>query len=273
MATLVEQAPHIVSRPATPPHVTLNTSTRGTPAPVPNKHIPICSPGRAPGTDLATPPTSPPTKISTLEAPAYVLYPADSFRTLSLAPKVYAIEPAKVAEAVEKYATQPLPDPKLVFPWLHGLHVDNSIQLAFFVARRRSLRRVPPSLRSITIVKAGGDLSKSKLKGAVAPEELLNAQSLTLDVKDSRFIEADPRDGFSVRNFQIQACKMATVSDIIVYGDDDTPAKDVVLLGERMAWAQRALRKRYSIMGWESGEFNTFVVSSMWAVYLLLLLC
>jgi dual specificity MAP kinase phosphatase len=264
MATIVEQAPTIPSRPTTPPpHLTLNTSVRGTPAPIPNKHIPVCSPGRAPGTGLTTPPTSPPTRNSSLASVSYVLHPADPFSTVSLTPKVYAIESAKVHEALERYATQPLPDPKLVFPWLHGLHAENAIQLAFFVARKRTLRRVPQALRGITIVKAGGDLSRSKLKGAVAPEELLSAQSFISDAEDSRFIESDPKDGFSVRNFQIQACKMATVSDVIVYGDDETTADEVLLLGERMAWAQMHAREKLFAMGWESGEFNTFVVLSM----------
>jgi dual specificity MAP kinase phosphatase len=173
---------------------------------------------------------------------------------------VFSIEPQAVAEAIEHQATQPLPDPKLVFPWLHGLHSENSIQLAFFIARRKALRKVPQCLRGITIVKAGGDLSRAKLRGAIAPEELLGPECRRRSMMDGKFLEIDPRDGFSVRNFQIQTCKMATVSDIIVYGDDKTSAEEVLLLSRRIASAQKAWREKLLALGWESGQFNTFAV-------------
>ena len=105
-------------------------------------------------------------------------------------------------------ATQPLPHPEQVFPWMHGLHAENQIQLAFFASRRKSVRKVPRCLRGLSIVKTGGNLQTSKLKGAIAPDELLAPAP-----RDSpTFIECDPKDGFSVRNFQIQACKLAMVS-------------------------------------------------------------
>ncbi|KAF2672379.1 dual specificity protein phosphatase PPS1 [Microthyrium microscopicum] len=261
MATIVEQAPTLPSRPTTPPpHLTLNTSLRGTPAPIPNKHIPVCSPGPTPAVSLNTPPTSPPTKIPTSRSQLSLLYPVENFTKILETPVVYSIEPSTVADALEYQATQPLPDPKQVFPWLHGLHADNAIQLAFFVARRRALRRVPQSLRGITLVKAGGELSLARLKGAVAPEEILATDSLTGPIQQSRFIDPDPRDGFSVRNFQIQACKMATVSDIIVYGDETTHTDEVITLAQRFAWAQSNLQEQLHSIGWESGEFNTFAV-------------
>lgn len=164
-----------------------------------------------------------------------------------------------MARALDQVATQPLPDPKLVFPWLHGLHAENQIQLAFFVARRKALRRVPKCIRGITIVKAGGDLSSSKLKGAISPAEVLLAETGCND--SGEFLECDPKDGFSVRNFQIQACKMATVSDIIVYGDQQTSKDDVSLLAKRIARAQKACREKHAVSGYDIGLFNTFVVS------------
>lgn len=84
--------------------------------------------------------------------------------------------------------------------------------------------------------------------------------SLKGPVHESRFIEADPKEGFSVRNFQIQACKMATVSDVIVYGDEDTSVDDIMFLAQRVAFAQYDFREKLHAIGWESGEFNTFVV-------------
>jgi dual specificity MAP kinase phosphatase len=156
-----------------------------------------------------------------------------------------------LAEALEHMATQPLPDPDQVFPWLHGLHADNQIQLAFFTNRRKSGRKVPRCLRGLTIVKTGGNLASSKLKGAIAPDEILASG-------DSSFIECDPKDGFSVRNFQIQACKMATVSDIVVYGDLRTSPSDTVALAKRISKAQRQYEIRN---GFPRCSFNTFMLS------------
>ena len=258
MAAAVARAPALPSRSATPPpQLSLNTSSRGTPAAIPNKHIPLCSPGPAPG-GLVTPPASPPTKDILIEAPT-ILHPPKNLRRLNDELGIYELSAAKFAHALEQYARQPLPDPRLVFPWLHGLHADNHIQLAFFTARRRSHRRTPKCIRSITVVKAGGDLSTSRLKGTIAPEELLLGNANSDDVCE--FMQADPKDGFSVRNFQIQSCKLATVSDIIVYGDDRTPREEVWGLAARIAKAQKSWRLRQDLStGEPPADFNTFVV-------------
>lgn len=115
-------------------------------------------------------------------------------------------------------------------------------------------------------MKAGGDVSHSKLKGAIAPEEILAPlQGAGRDKKNedfAEFLEADPKDGFSVRNFQIQACKMATVSDLVVYRDDRTPFEEAVRLAKRLARAQAAWQKKTdgSLFG-HHRLFNTFLVS------------
>jgi dual specificity MAP kinase phosphatase len=167
-----------------------------------------------------------------------------------------------MAEALEHMATQPLPNPEQVFPWLHGLHSENQIQLAFFSSRRRSVRKTPRCLRSITLVKTGGNLNTSKLKGAVAPGEILDT-----DAKDiPSFIECDPRDGFSVRNFQIQACKLAMVSDIIVYGDHKTLPSETVALAQKISKAQRQYEARN---GFPRCLFNTFMLSGTSSRYTL----
>lgn len=165
-------------------------------------------------------------------------------------------------QALDHIATQPLPSTKQVFPWLHGLHAENQLQLAFFIARKKSLRRTPKCIRGITVVKAGGDLTHSKLKGAVAPDEILRCQTGDMENDDGDFLEIDPREGFSVRNFQIQACKMATVSDIVVYGDNKTPRTEVEALAKRISRAQALWQKKIGGLN-ESEErpFNTFVVA------------
>lgn len=258
MATIVTRAPALPTRSSTPPpHITINTSARGTPTAIPNKHIPVCSPGPRP-TGLETPPASPPQKNSVLET-SFVLHPPTKFERLEESPPVYSLSALSFADAIHRQSTTPLPDPKQVFPWLHGLHAENQIQLCFFLARRKAGRKVPQCIRGISVVKAGGNLSHSKLKGAIAPDEILLNHS---DAEESQsFIDVDPRDGFSVRNFQIQACKMSTVSDIIVYGDDTTPREEVLNLARKISYAQQNWRHRLMMDGDEPLDFHTFVLS------------
>ena len=171
---------------------------------------------------------------------------------------MYSIDASTLAAALDHIATQPLPEPKQVFPWLHGLHPENQLQLAFFIARRKALRKTPKCIRGITIVKVDGDLNRSKLKGAIAPEELLSPG----DKQVCAFLEADPRDGFSVRNFQIQAAKMAMVSDIVIYGDEMSKSEDVHTLAKRVAEARKAWRLQADPSGQDIPTFGTFVISS-----------
>ncbi|KAH7068842.1 hypothetical protein BKA63DRAFT_96374 [Paraphoma chrysanthemicola] len=256
MAAAVARAMPIPSRTSTPPpHLSLNTSTRGTPAAIPNKHIPVCSPGGLP----ATPPASPPRQDSLVETSS-ITYPPNQYCTeYSDDPPVYTITADRMAEALEHMSTQPLPNPEQVFPWMHGLHSENQLQLAFFSSRRKSVRKVPRCIRSLTIVKTGGNLNTSKIKGAIAPDELLEPASSGAPA----FIECDPKDGFSVRNFQIQACKLATVSDIIVYGDLKTNPNETVALAQRISQAQRQYE---AINGFPRCWFNTFMLSDSFKV-------
>ncbi|EKG16718.1 hypothetical protein MPH_06059 [Macrophomina phaseolina MS6] len=265
MAAAVARAPPLPARSSTPPpQLSLNTSPRGTPAAVPNKHLPVCHPGPQPVQRFDTPPASPPIKNNVIETSSLIA-PPDNIPRICDEPAVYSIDARTVAHAVDHLATQALPDPKQVFPWLHGLHAENQIQLAFFVQRKRSLRKVPRCIRGLTIVKAGGDLSSAKLKGAIPPSELLLVQNSPDEA--AQFLEIDPREGFSVRNFQIQACKMATVSDIIVYGDEKTPREEVVRLAKKISNAQRVWKERHAVNGCDVQDFNTFVVSDPFSAF------
>ena len=148
-------------------------------------------------------------------------------------------------------------DPSLVFPWLHGLHPENHIQLAFFVARKKVLRKTPKLLRGTTVIKAGGDLSRARIKGAIAPDEVLSL----CDDAAKGFLECDPREGFSVRNFQIQTAKIAQVSDVIIYGDDKTDTRIIQSVAERTASVQRRRRREMESAGQCPEIFNTFVLT------------
>lgn len=106
----------------------------------------------------------------------------------------------------------------------------------------------------MTVVKAGGDLSCSRLKGAIAPDEFLLQSTM-----GAVFREVDPKDGFSVRNFQIQAAKSAMVSDIVIYGEDDS---EVLRLSMDVAAAQQAWRHVHKDKEHELPHYNTFVCTS-----------
>ena len=257
MATMTLEQP--VRQSPTPPPLTLDTSKFNT-APIPNKHIPFCSPGPAPGSQQqgpVTPPATPPTKHQAIQTLS-ILHPASSHTKVHESPPVYSVDASTLAKSLAHQAAQELPDPKQVFPWLHGLHRDNQIQLAFFMARRKSVRVTPKCLRGITIVKAGGDLTRSRLKGAISADECLNLQHKS----NPAFLEIDPKDGFSVRNFQIQAAKMALVSDIVIYRSDDVTHDQLFHLAQTISRAQRSHEERRGLSDEEFSEFHTFVVRS-----------
>ena len=265
MATVTIQPPlvrHSSAPPQHPPALTLDV-TKLKSAPVPNKHIPYCSPGPAlssPHGTPATPPTSPPTSHAS-HAALSLLDPIEGkFPSICEAPPVFSIRASSLAAALESLAKQVLPDPKQVFPWLHGLHPDNQVQLAFFIARRRASRTTPECLRSITIVKAGGDMRRSVLKGSLSPDELLSSEA----GKESTFLDVEPKIGFSVRNFHIQAAKMARVSDIVVYGNDGDRDTKVQTLARRISQAQREWAAHSATRQREAPKFHTLVVSSKW---------
>lgn len=143
------------------------------------------------------------------------------------------------------------------------------MQLAFFVQRRKALRKTPKCIRGITVVKVGGDLSHSRLKGAISPDEFLALQFQNRKDDSGTFLEIDPREGFSVRNFQIQACKMARLSDIVIYADGETDEIETLRLARRISKAQRALKDQSRDS--EAPLFSTFVVTGKRVVYIELL--
>lgn len=267
MAAVASRMPDLTPPPSSP-HLTLNTSVTGTPTAVPNKHLPYCSPGPEPVHGLISPPASPPNADSPLENTS-LLYPPISYPRLAPGSSIFTITAAALAKAVNHVATQPLADPNIVFPWLHGLHPENHFQLNFFNVRKRATRQVPRHLRGLTIVQVGGDLNNSRIKGAVAPSELLIPAAVSKSSRrrdsqqyepGSNFIDSDPKVGFNVRNFHVQACKMATVSDIVVYGDDFTPRSDVEEVAVLISKAQKAWSQRPDMVGRAEGKFNTFIL-------------
>lgn len=221
------------------------------PPAVPNKHIPTCPPGPVPHHDPNTPPPSPGRHEADRPPQQSLLHPPTNFATLDSRPDpVYEISTAQVAAALDHISRHPLPEPSQVFPWFHGLHPLNHLQQSFFTSRSRALRNTPSCLRAIALVKADGHLTVSRLKGAISPNEFLHCSSAP------EFQDVDPKDGFSVRNFQIQAAKSAMTSDIIVYGDDVQLSRKVA---RDIAAAQRRWREKHEAQDHPIPLYHTFV--------------
>lgn len=232
----------------------LSDQSEQCPPAVPNKHIPICPPGPVPHQDPTTPPPSP-GKHHPASQQQSLLYPPTAFAPLDFAHPhtIYRIAPAQIANALDHISRQPLSEPSQVFPWLHGLHPLNHLQQSFFTARSRALRKTPSCLRGVTLVKADGDLAVSRLRGAISPHEFLHC-SYTPEFQD-----VDPKDGFSVRNFQIQAAKSAMTSDIIVYGDELQVSRK---MARDIAAAQQRWRDKHEAQGHPIPTYSTFLCSS-----------
>lgn len=193
-----------------------------------------------------------------------LLHPPDDYRRLCSSPPVYAIDAPGVAAAVNFTSRQPLPAIDQLFPWAHGLHPDNGLQLSFFCARsgKKAAKRMPTCYRGTLIVKVGRDINSSKLKGAIIPEEIL-----PLNTQTPGFLCVDPREGFNVRNFHIQVAKFAGLSDIVVYGDDDTDPVEVMRVAKRISAAQLYHRAQCQGTTREFPIYSTFVVESAFSVF------
>ncbi|KAG5949772.1 hypothetical protein E4U53_005777 [Claviceps sorghi] len=242
-----------VETPMTPPHSLKNVNrgvkSQNCPDSLPKKHIPVC-PTEPPKSDAVhTPPPSPSFVHESLSQRS-LLFPTDNFVSVqkdSLC--IFEIGSSQVAAALEFASRQPLPSPDLMFPWLHGLHPKNQVQRAFFMGCERATEKPPVGTRGVLLVKADGDLSRARLKGAVSPDEFMQADPYP------KFVDADPQEGFSVRNFQIQTAKAALVSDVIIYGEDVAESKKV-------AWDVAAAQSRQRQSQFEQCtsvvEYNTF---------------
>lgn len=133
------------------------------------------------------------------------------------------------------------------------------MQSAFFVNRKRSLRRIPRCFRSLTLVSLDGDLTKSRLRGAVSLDEIL-------DTSGTEFIDADPIYGFSVRNFHIQTAKLAPLSDIVIYAEKNADPFQLLDAAQKVAIAQQNWRMKHD-PAQETPLFNTFVLSGKYTDY------
>ncbi|KAK9370217.1 hypothetical protein V1509DRAFT_617090 [Lipomyces kononenkoae] len=191
-------------------------------------------------------------------APLSLLYPASQYPLISTSPPVRGVSASQLADALGYAAHQPLPHAQHVFPWLHGLHPENDLQLTFLDPSLSHVKACPSLFRNITLVKLGS-LGSCKLRGTVSHKEFLP------DVSSGQegFLNLDPVRGVGLRNFDIQVAKIATLSDIVVYSKKGQPTDGLLGLAKRIAQAQ--LYHRAITPG--CPEFNTFIVLDPFDVF------
>ncbi|KAG5985121.1 hypothetical protein E4U55_001370 [Claviceps digitariae] len=231
-----------VESPITPPHSLENVNRSGQ-----SQNYPDLLPTKSGGAH--TPPASPSFVHESLSQRS-LLFPTDNYVSVQKdGLYIFEIDSSQVAAALEFASRQPLPSPDLMFPWLHGLHPRNQVQQAFFLGRQRVTEKPPVCARGVLLVKADGDLSRARLKGAVSPGEFMQADPYP------NFVEADPQEGFSVRNFHIQTAKAALISDVIIYGEDLAESKKVAW---DIAAAQSRQRQSQFTQCKSVVKYNTF---------------
>lgn len=65
-----------------------------------------------------------------------------------------------------------------------------------------------------------------------------------------------------MRNFQIQAAKLAKISDIVLYADETSDRKSLRSLAENISATQRKLKRELEFSGQVSEQYHTFVLST-----------
>lgn len=136
-----------------------------------------------------------------------------------------------------------------------------------------SFSSVPSTVRSLLVVKIGLRNSEGTLIGTSYPDEILckkdeeesvdfSFDDYPLDFEEEpfetacstneplnpsyflpQFIDPDPPDGISLRNFQIQVAKWATISDIVLYVSDESERENLFEFAHLISLAQLAYRK------------------------------
>ncbi|KAI8065126.1 hypothetical protein BC940DRAFT_335022 [Gongronella butleri] len=140
---------------------------------------------------------------------------------------LFHINVSQYAALQEAYARHPLPSH--LFPWLHGIDGHDYQQCLFFGVRRVLV----PEHRGLVLVHAMGDDNDSdkdalrnRMAHSLLPSDLIEQG----DDGRWRFKKQETRQGIHLRNFNIQAWRYASISDLVIYG---THARSVAArLGE-----------------------------------------
>ncbi|KAI5305257.1 autophagy protein [Ascosphaera pollenicola] len=197
---------------------------------------------------------------------SFVLYPPTAYPRHPGLAGAYSIDIDQLANALTQLAKLPLLDKSEIFPWMHvfpPIHEGSSFTSLDdgdgdgdddeSVVEEEL--RPPQSLRSIMLLKAGGDLTKSKLKGTVDACEIVD-DCMTRFRSDAEMVEG------KIRHFKLQTQKFANVSDIIIYGDEDTTSFQIDNLAARIIDCQHHANQKFPKTRSDYRRFNTFILSS-----------
>lgn len=193
-------------------------------------------------------PTSNSSAMSTSDTQDLFDVPVDFLKdTLQTDPfPIYRISSEQYASLYQQYIKTPLPNASQLFPWLHGVDGHSYQQNLYFGVRRC----LPPRYRGLMVVHSQQQQEDHEidmddhdendsgifqvrqsrlLRDAISVKELVDSSTDTFyNHKDTTV---------NLRNFQIQALRFASISDLVVYG------RDAMETAKSLARAQLHLRK------------------------------
>lgn len=221
---------------------------------------------KSPTRTLIAPLASSPTNAAYPKDKSSVLFPAEGFK--EVVPHVRAIQASQVAHALCEQSVTRLPEAEQMFPWLHGIRDSNAEQMAYFKCQPAGCP--PPSCyRGVTLVHVNNATqtieSAGRLVGSV-PHTVLVNDGLANSKNMNSFKDPVHSKGVQLRAFNIQARKIALLSDIIVYDpkrETDDPDTALLIAG-KISEAQRTYRQQHLE---HLPEYNTFVVSDPFEVF------
>jgi dual specificity MAP kinase phosphatase len=171
---------------------------------------------------------------------------------------VFRISAQQYSDLQANYAKHPLPSDSLLFPWLHGVNGSNYQECLFFGVRRM----VVPKHRGLVLIHAT-DIDKdrsnnvssdvvgtppsalrSRLVQSFLPQDILtlrHRQNLEEEWVFRDAISTKETPGIHLRNFKIQSWRYASISDIVVYGDQAETIAHRVSMAQRHIFEERKL--------------------------------
>lgn len=205
------------------------------------------------------------------------------------------ISQSDLSSAFQWYFSTLLPSTKVMFPWLHGLNEENFAQRLFFLFQNsvQNIVRKPEGVRFLMCVSTNetdDDPAFHLLKNTVGITEILLkidvtrtqvyetldeifdkvfGEDLEMDIgfietlKDDClktnffpiFLNLDPKNGISLRNFHIQVCKLALCSDFVVY-----PLEGDVEDAQRFARILWLAQRYEATLQKSQTQYNVFVL-------------
>lgn len=165
------------------------------------------------------------------------------------------------------------------------IFMDRTSELDFVSECLQTPTKVPSSFRGLLLVKVGPQNSEGTLIGSCYPHEILTptahdsddsddndvglAETPYLDSANSKqpslkpadysphFLNLDPLEGISLRNFHLQITKWAAVSNIALYVSDEALRDDMLAFAKLISQAQVNARAQHA----DIPPCNTYIVN------------